>query len=285
MGAIGALSLVLQLYSAQPILISGSCKYKTAKGHAALLQAVVDTTENNKNLTRLQVVSLALDGESCRRKALANLTYIASLAASLPIYDQLINLELMDYFVGPDDITTDKDYKHVFKRLCNTILRDNGCVVLGVRLMHAVIQKHLKDCGLTDVHINHVLNPTDKQDIVLAYSLLKDLWSLPLADLTLSTLTYTKAHEALCVYGTMSYYLMFPYLCIDLLLSKQLEHLSAAIHLIMALYVLDDAQSQFIPTILFVDISIMVKNTFFCVAKAKVDHPNEPFFLVLLGTN
>ena len=29
----------------------------------------------------------------------------------------------------------------------------------------------------------------------------------------------------------------------------------------------------------------MVKNAFFCVVKAKVDHPNDPFFLVLLGTD
>jgi len=63
------------------------------------------------------------------------------------------------------------------------------------------------------------------------------------------------------------------------------EHLSAAVHLILALYVLDDARSQFIPTSLFIDISIMVKNVFFCIAKAKIDHPNQPFFLVLLGTD
>jgi len=58
-----------------------------------------------------------------------------------------------------------------------------------------------------------------------------------------------------------------------------------SIHLVLALYVLDDAWSHFIPNPLFVDISMMVKNTFFCIAKAKVDHPKQPFFLVLLGTD
>ena len=58
-----------------------------------------------------------------------------------------------------------------------------------------------------------------------------------------------------------------------------------AVHLILALYVLDGARSHFIPTSLFVDVGIMVKNVFFCVAKAKVDHLNDPFFLVLLGTD
>jgi hypothetical protein len=66
---------------------------------------------------------------------------------------------------------------------------------------------------------------------------------------------------------------------------EQLEHLSAAIHLILALYVHGDAKSDFIPSTLFTDIGIMVKNVFFCVAKAKLDHPTEPFFIVLLGTD
>jgi len=228
---------------------------------------------------------LALDRESHCGKALANLTYVAPLAPSSPIYDQLIHLNLMDYFVGPDDIIADKDYKHIFKRLRNTILHENGFVVHSVHLTHALIHKHFEDSGLTDMHISHVLNPTDKQDIVLTYGLLKDLWSLPSADPVLSTPTYVKVCEALCLYGQLSYHLIFLYICVELSLAEQLEHLSVAVHLILALYVLDDAQSQFIPTSLFVNIGIMVKNVFFCVAKAKIDHPNQPFFLVLLGTD
>ena len=277
---------MLRLYSARPILLSGSCKRETAKDHTSLLQAVMDATNNKQDMTGgLRVISLASDGESRRGKALTNLTYVAPLAPSSPIYDHLAHLDLMDYFVGPDDITADKDYKHIFKRLRNALLRENGCLVHSVHLTRAVIRKHFKDSGSTDTHINHVLDPTDKQDVVLAYSLLKGLWSLPPADPVSSTATYTRAREALCIYGELSYHLVFPYICIDLSLSEQLEHLSAAIHLILALYVLDGARSEFIPSPLFIDISIMIKNAFFCVAKAKVDHPNEPFFLVLLGTD
>ena len=57
------------------------------------------------------------------------------------------------------------------------------------------------------------------------------------------------------------------------------------IHLVLALYVHDDAKALFIPTALFVDIGIMIKNVFFCIAKAKTDHPTIPFFIVLLGTD
>ena len=191
----------------------------------------------------------------------------------------------MDYFVGPDDITVDKDYKHIIKRLRNSILCESGCLVRGVHITCALIRKHFKDSGLTDTHVNRLLDPMDKQDVVLAYSLLRDLWTLSPADPFSNMPTYIKACEALCIYGELSHHLMFPYICVELSLSEQLEHLSAAVHLILALYILDDAWSDFIPTPLFIDISIMVKNAFFCVAKAKVDHPSNPFFLVLLGTD
>jgi len=245
----------------------------------------VDATNNKQDMTGLKVISLASDGESCHGKALTNLTYVAPLAPSSPIYDHLVHLDLMDYFVGHDNITADKDYKHIFKRLHNALLRKNSCLVDSVRLTCAVIRKHFKDSGFTDAHISHVLDPADKQDVVLAYGLLKDLWSLPPADPVSSSLTYIKVRKALCIYGELSYHLVFPYICIDQSLSEQLEHLSAAVHLILALYVLGDARSEFIPSPLFINIAIMVKNTFFCIAKAKVDHPNDPFFLVLLGTD
>ena len=250
-----------------------------------MLQAVVEAADRKKDLTRLRIVSLASDGESRRGKALTYLTYANPLAPSSPIYDHLIHLDLMDLFVGADDITADKDYKHIFKRLRNTLLRKNGCIVRGIKLTPSLIRKHLQHSGLTDSHINYVLNPADKQDVVLAYNLLKDLWCLPPADPQSSTMSYRQGREALRLYGQLCYHLIFPYICVELTLSEQLEHLSAAVHLVLALYVHDNARSSFVPNALFIDVGIMVKNVFFCVAKAKADHPNQPFFIVLLGTD
>jgi len=104
-----------------------------------MLQTIVDTTNRKKDLTRLRIFSLASDGESQQGKALAHLTCASLLAPSSPIYDQLIHLNLMDFFVGADDITADKDYKHVFKRLRNALLRKNGCVVYGIKLTPGLI--------------------------------------------------------------------------------------------------------------------------------------------------
>ena len=194
-------------------------------------------------------------------------------------------MDLFDTFVGVDDITADKDYKHIFKRLRNTVLREQGSMVHGIKLTRGLIYKHLSDAGLPHVHIGHVLNPADKQDVVLAYHLLKDMWSLPPADPDMSNQLYIEVREALRLYGQLCYHMIFPYLCTELSLAEQLEHLSAAAHLLLVLYVHEDARSRFVPTPLFVDIGIMIKNAFFCVAKAKMDHPLDPFFLVLLGTD
>ncbi|KAJ7330313.1 hypothetical protein DFH08DRAFT_624666, partial [Mycena albidolilacea] len=35
----------------------------------------------------------------------------------------------------------------------------------------------------------------------------------------------------------------------------------------------------------YTDIMLMIKNTYFCVAKAKIDDPTEKFWLILLGTD
>ena len=246
---------------------------------------MVDAVNAKKAATGLRVISLASDGESRRGKALAQLTFVAPLTATSPIYNHLVHLDLLNLFVGADDITADKDYKHVFKRLRNTLLQEKGCVVLGIKLTRGLIRKHLQDCGHSGEHISRILDPTDKQDVDLAYKLLKDLWSLPPADPGRYTQMYVDVCEALRVYGQLAYHMIFPYICTELTLSEQLEHLSMAAHLTLALYVHNNARSQFIPNALFIDIGIMIKNVFFCVAKAKAKHPMEPFFIVLLGTD
>ncbi|KAH8979219.1 hypothetical protein EDB86DRAFT_3089271 [Lactarius hatsudake] len=76
-----------------------------------------------------------------------------------------------------------------------------------------------------------------------------------------------------------------PYICVDLSIEDQLEYLSYAAHLALVLYVHEKACSNFVPTALYVDLVMMVKNVFFCVTKAKINTPNDDFNIVLLGTN
>ena len=78
---------------------------------------------------------------------------------------------------------------------------------------------------------------------------------------------------------------MLPYVCIDLCLEEQLTHLSAAAHLAFQLYRNNSAGTRFMPVQSYLDIILMIKNAFFCVAKAKLNNPSSRFYLISLGTD
>jgi hypothetical protein len=53
----------------------------------------------------------------------------------------------------------------------------------------------------------------------------------------------------------------------------------------MALWSDDKITTKLMPTQLYVDIMIMVKNVYFCVAKAKADNLKGKFHIIQLGTD
>lgn len=112
--------------------------------------------------------------------------------------------------------------------------------------------------------------------------MLKDVWTLP-RHAGSSRPGFSDAREALWILGKLLFHMVFPFLCVDLSLSEQLEHLSAAAHLTLVLYNLKGP--EFIPTNLFLDLLLMIKNAFFCVAKSKIDNPDGLFWIILLGTD
>ncbi|KAJ6623674.1 hypothetical protein B0H10DRAFT_2162388 [Mycena sp. CBHHK59/15] len=281
--ALGILSDERRLYSACPVLISADCKRETGLEHLHnVLNPTIDSVNSKRELTSLQIISLASDGETRRGKAFVEKTFTHSLKPESDIYDELKDLLFMDFQVGEDDLTADKDPKHVFKRGQNRLLRMLGMKVFGVQITPAIIRAHLQHAGHSLQHINADLCPDDKQDVKQAYKLLKDIWSLPPAPEG-SSPGFTSARHAPRIIGSLFYHLLFPYICVDLTLSEQLEHLSAAAHLNLLLY--RDGQKDALPTLLFTDIMIMIKNVYFSVAKAKKDDPKGRFWLILLGTD
>ncbi|KAH9040244.1 hypothetical protein EDB84DRAFT_1647330 [Lactarius hengduanensis] len=283
-GAIGLLCKNSRFYCAKPFLISGSCKRETAEDHAKLIQTALSAIKAVNTLSNARVVSIASDGEAKRGKALVLLTFKRKLSPSSPIYPWLSACALLDLHVGDDDITCDKDWKHVAaKRPRNALLREKGILVHETWITPALLRSHLLEAGHKPQHVHAVLNPNDKQDVLLAYTLLRDIWSLP--QLTSGAPGRIKARDSLRLLGSMCYHFLMPYICVDLSIGEQLEYLSYAAHLALVLYVHEKARNDFIPTALYVDLIMMVKNVFFCVAKAKIDTPNDDFSIVLLGTD
>ena len=138
--------------------------------------------------------------------------------------------------------------------------------------------------GVSIQRTGYILNPNDRQDVCLTYELLREIWSLPEAPADSST-GFKANRFALSILRSLFQHLLLPYICIDLSLSEQLTHLSAAAHTLMALWSYESTATKLMPTQLYVDIIIMVKNVYFCVAKAKVDEPEGNFWIILLGTD
>jgi hypothetical protein len=278
------------MYAARPIVFSGTCKKEKSDEHARLIKLILDACNRQKtrNHTTHRTLCIASDGEAKRGDALAILTMTSELSVDSPIYAQLRPLELMNLLVGPDDITADKDPKHIIKRQRNVFMRKKGVSILDFRITPSILRTHLESNGVTSHRLRALLNPNDKQDVILAYSLMKEIWSLPSppahSDPSQDP-SFARARRALNLYGEFARNLVLPYVCIDLSLDEQLIHLSTAAHLAFHCYRHNSAGTSFMPAQSYTDIILTVKNAYFCVAKTKVDNPRGKFYLISLGTD
>ncbi|KAH6885601.1 hypothetical protein BKA70DRAFT_1377423 [Coprinopsis sp. MPI-PUGE-AT-0042] len=286
-GAIGILCRNNKIYPARPVLLSGDCKKESGQEHAKLLSTTLEGVNNTiaKLEAKLRTIALTSDGETRRGSAMIILTFKAKLSPRSPIHIHLSSLAFLDLMVGDDDLTCDKDWKHVLKQLRNLLLRISGIVVNAERITPDIVKHHLKSSGQSKEHINSIYNPDDKQDVKLAFDLLQDVWSFPeeVPPDHAHKPGYSRSHRTIWMLGRLLFYLVAPYLAVELSLSQQLEYLSAAAHIAFALFRHDG--KDFMPSLLYVDIMIMIKNVYFCIAKAKVDTPKGEFFIILLGTD
>ncbi|KAF8308702.1 hypothetical protein DL93DRAFT_2219257 [Clavulina sp. PMI_390] len=274
-----------RIYAARPVLASGSCKTENAEDHARLLQTVVDACRSQQQLIGAQLFCLASDGEARRGRALITLTHKHQLASSSPIYPLIAPLTLFNKLVGDHDLTSDKDYKHIIKRMRSWLLRSAGIRVGNVELTVAIFAAHLRQNGLPSGALNSYLRPEDKQDVTLAANLLKAVWSLPLIVPADSAPGFAEQRKAIYLLGRLIYYTVSPYMDISLSLSEQLVRLSAASHLALYLFVKHETRSHFMNGQLYADLQIMIKNVFFCVAKQKELDNEGNFYIILLGTD
>lgn len=76
-----------------------------------------------------------------------------------------------------------------------------------------------------------------------------------------------------------------PYICVDYSLKQQLVSLSTTAHLVLYLYTDNRARTAFLPNQTYVNLMMMIKNIYFCIAKSKVDQLNGQFYIILLGTD
>lgn len=247
--AIGVLSSELHEYAVWPVMFSGTCKRETGEEHAQVIKTILEVCnwQWTWNGAIYRTVCVASDGEAKCGDALVIQMMTSELSTDFPIYAHLHPLEYLNLLAGLDDITANKDFKHIIKWWQrNVFMRIKGVEVLGFCITLLILCSHLESNGISPPWIRSLLNPNDKQDIMLAFSLLKGIWSLPPSPPDCSP-TFSLAWHALNIYGEFACHLMLLYICINLSLEEQLIHLSAAAHLAFHLYCHNSASTHFIP--------------------------------------
>ena len=99
--------------------MSGDCKHESGQEHAEVHKKVLKGVDTLKEKTKICIISLASDRETQHGSAFIQLTFKHELSPESPIYALLQLLDFLNLFVGDNDLTCDKDYKHVFKRFRN----------------------------------------------------------------------------------------------------------------------------------------------------------------------
>jgi len=230
-----------------------------------------------------RLYSIASDGDSRRRQATVLLTMDRELESESELREILGKLEPLNLRCGSNQKTPDFEYKHVLKRLRNTLLRMKCTTLDGVVLTPQLLKSHLLQHMAKDERgVNAILSPKDKQDVKLMYDLLTSIATLPPASL-LSSPVEQKTRVVLRLLGHLYAHLLETYTNIHLTLHQQLEHLSSAAHLVLVFYKRE--KGGVMPSQLYFDLMCMIKNVYFCVAKTQLDDPEGRFWVILLGTD
>ncbi|KAK0232597.1 hypothetical protein IW262DRAFT_1258284, partial [Armillaria fumosa] len=210
------------------------------------------------------------------------ITLVSELQPQSTIFPILSPLRLFNRKCGLDDLTCDFDWKHVLKRFHNTLLCQMGITVDGTHISMSILKKYLIDCGLPITTVEILLAPNDHQDVVLMLRLLNSISQVPPAKAD-DPPSVQSSRRIICLLGRLYHHLLNAYLDVSLSLSEQLTHLSAAAHIILAVYSRD--KGNFIPVQLCYNTQSMVKNVYFTVAKAQWDRPLSKCHIILLGTD
>jgi hypothetical protein len=210
-------------------------------------------------------------------------TFIRELDRNGPLFKKLGELPLFDYHCGEDDITGNIDYKHICKRLRNSLIRQIASTIDGVVLTRQLIKQHLlRESRHNFHHISGLLNPNDRQNVKYMYDLLSSIAVLPEAKETDSP-AFKNTRRVLRLLGAFYRHILEAYTNIKLSLHEQLTHISAAMHLMMVLY--QKGAGRFVPSQTYFDFMTTGKNLFFCVAKTQLDDPSGEFWIISPGTD
>ncbi|KAJ7187789.1 hypothetical protein C8R46DRAFT_1241005 [Mycena filopes] len=282
-GAVSSFSASPTRNIAHPFIIAPTCKRETGAEHKILLATARDAVQQRASHIGGRLYCISSDGDHRRRFAALALAFTVELDRDSALFKKLGDLPLFDYHCGRNELTMDIDFKHLFKRFRNTLIRLAATTIDGVVLTRQLLKTHLlRDSKHSPRHIDSLLNPNDRQNVKLMYDLLSAIATLP-ESLETDNPAVRGTRRVLRLLGALYRHVLEAYTNIKLSLGEQLTHISAAMHLMMAIYKRE--AGKFVPSQTYFDFMTAGKNIFFCVAKTQIDDPNGQFWLILLGTD
>ena len=171
----GILSDNRHVLALRPFIIAGTCKQEGCDRHAQLISTIIDACNAEFSTIGYPLFSISSDGASRQGSALTKLTHCRPLEPDSELFALLGKLHLMNLLVGNNNITADKDPKHVMKRCRNFTIRKSGDMVNSFAVTPALVCFHLQANQVPLHHIAYLLNPTDCQDVPLCYTFMKEI--------------------------------------------------------------------------------------------------------------
>ena len=270
-------------YTAHPFVIAGTCKRENEFLQREVLETAWLALTNAQDQLGGRLYCITSDSDAKQRLATAKITLQHDIAMDSPLRHKFSDLRLFNYKVGPDNVSGDVEYKHLIKRLRNTAIRSKGITISSSLINQSILQKHLPATDHAIHRINSIINPSDKQDIKLAYDLLSCIAVLPPAIADEDSPTVHNTRNALQLLGHLYTHILEAYTNVNLSLHDQLVHLSATAHLLIAIYSIEKGKSM--PSQTYFDWMTNIKNQYLCVAKTQVDNPDGSWWLILVGTD
>jgi hypothetical protein len=268
---------------AHPFAVAPTCKSEATDGQKRLLCAARDAVNTRASRFGGRLYRISSDGDFKHRAATLLFTFIRELDRNGKLFKKLGELSLFDYRCGDDDLTGNIDIKHICKRLRNSLIRLLASMIDSVVLTRQLIKQHLlRDSRHSAQHIDTRLNPNDRQNVKLMYDLLSAIAVLPEAKQTDSP-AFKNTRRVLRLLRALYRHILEAYTNIKLSLHDQLTHLSAAMHLMMAIY--QKEAGRFAPSQTYFDFMTAGKNIFFSDAKTQIDDPSGHFWIISPGTD
>lgn len=265
----------------QVVLAWPSCSHSDQKIQGKL---IYDVSRKFEEKHGAPLLNWSTDGDGTRRIIFDSFMN-NKLSPTSPIYEYLSSLRLLDLDVGPGNETVNFDHKHLAKRIRNCFIGRN--FKMGNTLLVPEDIKTLISSVPTSKHgVEALINPADKQNVSLATDFLSTFCEATKLSQknTIQKLSFRLSGVAdeLIGLGKVLEGLLSLYAYPSLSIEEQLQKISQAMHILL---VLSRELGAFIPNQLYHDLMGTFKDAYFCAAKFKAYHPNEPLYLVLCGND